>query len=330
MGVACSSAVGPDLYGEQCVALRTTTERTPSYRKAGVPINPAHQVPSPALASALASTSCVLRRWDGKVGTPKELMSNLAEHLAKYTDPSCEGFRSTGTAQGIAYEIHDELSAMAPSGDAYFRLSGTLAMPARLMLALLMDAGKMGAIDPTVCNLSFLHAFRDEQAPPSAGQRFLAYWCAMPAASPSGVPFQWREGMDISGWWPSTETAASAEANGQQVYYQGSVTVLEVSGADCLENGGSPLQPSGRVMHAVDMYWGYRLTERLDAATGQPCVDARLVCQTALGGCLPVGLKNAQVCKVLADYMRSLEALGKELIENGRADAFMANHPGLG
>lgn len=295
MGAAASTAAA------QARELRSTVAYTPRYEKAGGRSLDAGAWPG--LAHKLRCRSARLRRWDGHSGSPEELRLALAAHLREFTDPACGGFRRYGCTDGIEYEIHDGLTAAAASGDAYFRLRGTLRLPAALFVALLMAPEKMGAVDRTVHQMHFFHDFG---APPGReGRSFLCYWLAQPPS----VLLAPRDGVDLSAWWRDDDGAL----------WQGAVTVTEADGA------GMPTHPSA--VRAADMYFGYRLVEcELD---GAPAVEATLVCQTAVRGWLPVGLKNRAVCAVLADYMRSLESLGIELVASGAAGKFVGGHAGL-
>jgi len=296
---------GASSYDAALPGLRSSLGRTPCYKKPGTPVFA--EVPPAALATVLGKGISTLERWDGRSGTPRELLDDLAAHLREYTAPDCAGFRATGSKNGIDYEVHDGLTATSCAGDAYFRLTGTLQLPAKLLLALLMAPEKMGAVDPTVRHLEFFHALppRNDGAPD--GRAFLAYWLAQPPLFVLAP----RDGVDLSGWWGDAEAGT---------YWQGAVTVTKADGADMPSRDGA--------VRAADMYWGYRLQESA-GADGVPQVKATLVCQTALRGNMPVGLKNPAVCGVLADYMRSIEALGAELLKAGRAAEFVEAHEGL-
>merc|ERR1712083_1082651 len=99
----------------------------------------------------------LLTLWDGTKRTGPAHLDWMLGHVKDHVEESAPGFRNIGTSDGRDYEIHDELTAKG-DGYGYFRLKGTVDVSPVEFVASVMNPLTIGAVDPTLRDMIFLHA----------------------------------------------------------------------------------------------------------------------------------------------------------------------------
>ena len=224
-------------------------------------------------------------RWDGVQGTAQDHGQWVLEQLRSLTSPEREKeFREYGIKDGCRYYIHDEWTRQA-GGYGLFKIEGTLHLEPQDLLAFIFDMDQVAKADPTVVLNKVLVTYRGK----NKGDPFsaVAYWANNP-----GFPFYIRDGIDL--------TAYHKDEDGTM--WQMSVSL---TGGDFFRS-----QPGG--FEATDRIFGYKLIPQGDGTT-----QVTLLCQTVLGGYIPKSLSNYMVCKVLIDYMKTIETTVQKRKETG-------------
>jgi hypothetical protein len=245
---------------------------------------------SPQFLSELDDPEYKLLVWDGTSLTQRELRQQLFANIQKYTSPDFPGFVSEGEIGGIEYEKN---ASLENNGNAFFRLSADLNIPAVLAVALLSDASKIGFKDWAIARVQYFHTFPDEQT-------FMVY-----SIAPPGGPIAWRDYVDLSGWTKKDDGT----------YLQGTIS--------CCSPEVATLPGAFR---GTNLIFGYQFKP----IAGGGSVQATLVAQTDTGGCLPKCLSNQFFQFFLYLYLRNLEQNGLDMIAAGTAAEFVDQFPGLG
>lgn len=271
---------------------RESAKRVSVYKKSGLGCwVDAKQAPfSPRFLLDLQDPKYKLQVWDGASLTVSELRRRLLGDIRKFSSADYPGFVKEREADGITYERNPSLEN---NGNAFFRLTGDLKIPADLAVAMLADAQKIGFKEWGLATVQFFHTFPDEQS-------FMVYTIA-----PPGGPIAWRDYVDFSGW--------AREADGTLVQGTLSCCSAEV-----------PTFPGA--VRGTNLIFGYEFKPK----EGGGSVQATLVAQTETGGCLPKCLSNSFFTIFLTLYLKELEQTGLDMIKAGTAAKFVSQFPGLG
>lgn len=224
-------------------------------------------------------------RWDGVEATAHEHAQWVLQQLRSWTsDERHDEFRKYGSYGGADYFIHDEETAAA-AGYGFFKIQATLKVEPRDLLAIVFDLEELARNDNTVAMYKIIATYRGKKR----GDPFaaVAYWSNNP-----GFPFWLRDGIDL--------TSYDRDEDG---------TMWQL--ATCL-SGGDYFQSQPRAMEATDRLFGYKLVPGADGTT-----KVTLISQTQLNGCIPKSLSNYMVCRVLIDYMATIEKVVKARKESG-------------
>lgn len=215
-------------------------------------------------------------RWDGVEASAQEHGKWVLEKLRSLTSPEEHGkFRHYGSKKGCKYYIHDEESKKA-GGYGLFKIEANLKLEPRDLLAFVFDMEQMKEHDSTIVLYKVVAKYLGEKE----GDPFAlaVYWSNNP-----GFPFQHRDGIDL--------TTYSTDDDGTM--WQMSVSLT----------GGDYFRSQKGGFEATDRIFGYKLMPQEDGTT-----NVTLICQTVLGGYIPVFLSNYFVCGVLIDYMKTADA----------------------
>lgn len=225
-------------------------------------------------------------RWDGVQGTAKEHAGWVLDQLRSLTSPERqEEFRYYGTKSGCTYYIHDKQTREA-NGYGLFRVEATLKLEPKDLLAFVFDMNQVAKVDNTVVLNKVLATYRGDKV----GDPFVAvaYWANNP-----GFPFYIRDGIDL--------TAYHKDDDGTMWQMSTSLT------------GGEYFQSMPGAMCATDRIFGYKLEPQGNDGT----TKVTMVTQTMLYGWIPISISNYMVCRVLIDYMFTIEKGVAERKESG-------------
>lgn len=214
-------------------------------------------------------------RWDGVEGSAEQHKEWVLNELRSYTsEERKDEFRYYGVKGGCTYYIHDEETKKS-GGYGLFKIEGLLKLEPRDLLAFVFDMSEVTDADDTVVICKYLVNYPGSKK----GDPFsaVAYWANNP-----GFPFYIRDGIDL--------TAYHKDSDGTM--WQMSTSLM---GGDYFRS-----QPGG--FAAINRIFGYKLVPQGDGTT-----NVTLICQTCLGGYIPKSLSNFMVCKVLIDYMKTIE-----------------------
>lgn len=235
-------------------------------------------------------------RWDGVEGTAEEHGDWALERMKYWLHPDQDqAFRYYGTKQGCTYYINDE-ETKAAGGYGFFKIEATLELEPKDLLAIVMDMEAVGKEDKSVVMNKVLSTYRG----PKKGDPFSAvvYWANYP-----GFPFLIRDGIDL--------TTYRRDEDGETMWQMST----SLTGGDYFQS-----MPGG--MEATDRLFGYKLTPVV-TTEGTKQTKVIMICQTVLNGYIPKSLSNYMVCRVLIDYVKSVERAVKERKEDGTHQAML-------
>lgn len=250
-------------------------------------------------------------RWNGTLATAQEHMFWMKEQAKSFMSDERHGeYRRYGEHKGVEYFIHDELTK-AGNGYGFFKLVGTFDFEPKDLLACMFDFGLTVEMDSTVVLMKILGTYYHENndntnKAKNAHNPFVtaAYWSNAP-----GFPFQYRDGVDISGYLIDDDDKGDDGVAGS--------TVWQLSTS--IKGGEFQSCPYG--LTAENRYWAYKLEPILE--DGKIRTRTSLICQTLLNGCIPKILSNYMVCKVLIDYVAKTEEVIKRNKESGKHDMLL-------
>jgi hypothetical protein len=220
-------------------------------------------------------------RWDGVEGSAEAHMEWIyKEAKSLMSEERLKEYRNYGEKNGVKYSINDELTSKG-RGYGFFKLEGTLQLEPEDMVASMFNFAQIAESDPTVVFMKALKTYKNPKDFVTA-----SYWCNAP-----GFPFQYRDGLDLSGY----------KRDDDGVMWQLAVSVT----------GKGEIKSMPGALKAIDRYWAYRLEPNGDGTT-----KTTLICQTELNGWIPKSLSNYFLCSVLIDYMATVE---KSVCENKKS-----------
>lgn len=244
-------------------------------------------------------------RWDGNLATAQEHMYWMKGQAESFmSDERHSEYRLYGEHRGVEYFIHDEMTA-AGKGYGFFKLTGTFDFEPKDLLACMFDFGLTVEMDDTVVLMKILATYyQNDKTESKAHNPFVtaAYWSNAP-----GFPFMYRDGVDLSGYLVDHDTSGDGIGS----------TIWQLSTS--IRSGEFQSCPYG--ITAENRYWAYKLEPFREK--GELRTRTTLICQTLLNGCIPKILSNFMVCKVLSDYMATIEVVTKTNKSSGKHTALL-------
>ena len=245
-------------------------------------------------------SDAVVEAWDGTQRTVDQHFDWMKRHIEAQARDDATGFHRQGEKDGVVYEMHEEFTQKA-GGVGYFRLRAEISLDPATFVALMADPHLLFEMDPTIRLMDFA---RSPQYAAKRGRRKV--WLAYFRQAPGGL-LPDLDGIDLSGWeaWDDGSGAITQASMGLPKLlpeYRGKITDW--------------YPPAFR---SWDMHWGYTLVPLPPGSDGEPRSQLTLICQHDLRNWMvPNFLANRMVGDVLADYVRTAERVGKQLVADGK------------